>query len=84
MLKNWRLIQTIRTYSQEIGMEFGIEKRTMLIMKSEKRQRKELKCQIKKKIRTLEQKVNDLGILEADIIKQERTERKNKKSTKDK
>ena len=31
------LIQTVRIYSQDIGMEFGIEKYTMLIMKSGKR-----------------------------------------------
>ena len=30
------LIQTIRIYSQDIRMEFGIEKRAMLIMKSGK------------------------------------------------
>ena len=28
------LIQTIRIYIQDIGMEFGIEKGSMLIMKS--------------------------------------------------
>ena len=32
------LIQTIRIYSQDIGMEFGIEKCAMLIMKSVKRE----------------------------------------------
>ena len=32
------LIQTIGIYSQEVGMEFGILKCTMLIMKSAKRQ----------------------------------------------
>ncbi len=35
------LIQTIRIYSQDIGMEFGIEKCAMLIMKSGKRHRME-------------------------------------------
>ena len=25
MKKNWRLIETIRMYSQDIGMEFGIK-----------------------------------------------------------
>ena len=30
------LIHTIRIYSQRIGMEFGIEKCTMLIMRSGK------------------------------------------------
>ena len=33
------LIQTIRIYSQDTGMEFGIEKCAMLIMKNRKRQR---------------------------------------------
>ena len=32
------LIQTIRIFSQDIGMEFGIEKYAMLIMKKEKKQ----------------------------------------------
>ena len=31
------LIQTVRTYSQDIGMEFSIEKCAMLIIKSGKR-----------------------------------------------
>ena len=31
------LIHTVRIYSQDIGMEFGIEKCTLLIMKSGKR-----------------------------------------------
>ena len=35
------LIQTVRIYSQNIGMEFGIEKFTMLIMKSGKRETEE-------------------------------------------
>ena len=30
------LIQTVRIYSQDIGMEFGIEKCAMLVMKSGK------------------------------------------------
>ena len=34
-------IQTIRMYSQDIGMEFGIEKCAILIMKREKRLRTE-------------------------------------------
>ena len=32
------LIRTVRIYSQDIGMEFGIEKCAMLVMKSSKRQ----------------------------------------------
>ena len=31
------LIQTVRIYSQDIGMEFGIEKCVILVMKSSKR-----------------------------------------------
>ena len=31
------LIQAVRIYSQDIGMEFGIEKCAMLVMKSGKR-----------------------------------------------
>ena len=31
------LIDSVRIYSQDIGMEFGIEKCTMLVMKSHKR-----------------------------------------------
>ena len=31
------LIQTVRIFSQDIGMEFGIEKCAMLVMKSGKR-----------------------------------------------
>ena len=31
------LIHTIRIYSRDIGMEFGIEKCTLLVMKSSKR-----------------------------------------------
>ena len=32
------LIHTVRIYSRDIGMEFGIEKCAMLVMKSGKRQ----------------------------------------------
>ena len=32
------LIQTIRMYSQDVGMEFGIEKYAVLIMKKENRE----------------------------------------------
>ena len=34
------LIQAVRIFSQDIGMEFGIEKSAMLIMKSRKQQMK--------------------------------------------
>ena len=43
------LIQTVRIYSQDIGMEFGIEKCTMLVMESGKWHRMdEVKLTIKK------------------------------------
>ena len=35
------LIRTVRTYSQDIGMEFGLEKCAMLVMKSGKRHLKD-------------------------------------------
>ena len=35
MKKNWK--PPVRIYSQDIGMEFGIEKCAMLVMKSGKR-----------------------------------------------
>ena len=52
------LIQTIRIYSKNIGMEFGEEKCAMLIMKSEKKkkQREEENCRIKKESKGLERK----------------------------
>ena len=67
------LIHTVRIFSQDIVMEFGIEKSTKLVMKSGKRHltdRMELPNQ--DKIRTLGEKetYKYLGILEADTIKQ--------------
>ena len=42
-------MQTIRLYTQDIGMEFGIEKCVMVIMKNGKREeRKEYNYQIRK------------------------------------
>ena len=66
------LIQT-RIISQDIGMEFGIEKYAILIMKSRKRQITEgIELPNPKKIRTLEEKetYKYRGILEAGTIKQ--------------
>ena len=37
MKKNWKLLLAVRLYSQDIGMEFGIEKYATLVMKSDKR-----------------------------------------------
>ena len=40
-IKLVNLIQTIRIYSQEVGMEFDIKKYNMLIMKKKKETTKE-------------------------------------------
>ena len=51
------LIQTIRTYTQDRGMEFGAEKCTMLIMKGRKDiQRKEYNYQTRKQSECLERR----------------------------
>ena len=75
-------IQTVRIYSQDIGMKFGIEKCAILGMKSGKRlitEGVELPNQVV--IRTLGEKetYKYLGILEADTIKQEEMKEKNLK-----
>ena len=67
------LIYAVRIYSQDIGMEFGIEKCAVLVMKSGKQHitdRMELPNQ--DKFRTLgeNETYKYLGILEADTIKQ--------------
>ena len=64
------LIQTVRIYSQDIGIEFGIEKCAMLIRKSRRWHMMEEPNQ--EKIRTLREKETNkyLVILEADTIKQ--------------
>ena len=54
-LKN--LIQTIRLYSHDTGMEFNIEKCTMLKMKSERRESiKDIELQNQERIKTLREK----------------------------
>ena len=66
------LIHTVRIYSQDIGMEFGIEKCAMLVMKSGKRHLTErIDLPNQDKIRTLgeNETYKYLGILEADTIK---------------
>ena len=73
------LKHTVRIYSQDIGMEFGIEKCALLVMKSGKRHLiDEIDLPNPDKIRTLTENETDkyLGILEADTIKQ--VEMKNK------
>ena len=76
------LIQTVRIYSQDIGMEFGVEKCAMLVMTSGKRhliEGVELQNQIV--IRTLggKETYKYSGILEADTIKQVEMKEKIKK-----
>ena len=70
--KKETLIHAVRFYSQDIGMEFGIEKCTMLIMKRGKRHLTDgMELSNQDKIRTLEEEeiYKYLGILEADTIK---------------
>ena len=67
------LIHAVRIYSQDIGMEVGIEKCAMLVMKSGKRHMTDgMELPNHDRIRTLEEKetYKYLGILEADTIKQ--------------
>ena len=73
------LIHTIRIYSQDIGMEFSIEKCALLVMKKGKRHITDgIELPTQDKIRTLAENetYKYLGILEADTIKQ--AEMKNK------
>ena len=78
------LIHAVRIYSEDIEMEFGIEKCVMLVMKSSKRFLTDGKeRQNQDKIRTLGEKetYKYLGILESDTIKQvEMKEKLRKKS----
>ena len=67
------LIHAVRIYSQDIGMEFGIEKCAMLVMKSDKRHMTDgMELPNHDKIRTLRENktYKYLGILKADTIKQ--------------
>ena len=67
------LIHTVSIYSWDIKMEFGIEMRAMLVMKSGKRQLTDgMELPNKDKIKTLAENetYKYLGILEADTIKQ--------------
>ena len=66
------LMHSIRIYSQDMGMEFGIEKYTMLVMKRGKRHLTDgMELPNKDKIRTLgkNKTYKYSGILEGDIIK---------------
>ena len=65
--------------SQEIGMEFGIEKCAMLIVKNRIKQITEwIEQPNQERIRIFGEKINGkyLGILEADSIKQTKMEEK--------
>ena len=76
------LIQKIRVYSQDIKMEFGIEKWAMLVMKSEKWHVSEgidLPNQVVIRMRGEKETYEYLGILEADTIKQREMKVKIKK-----
>ena len=76
------LIHAVRIYSQDIGMEFSIEKCAILVIKSGKRhQTDRIELQNQDKIRTLGEKktYKYLSILEADIIKQVKMKEKIKK-----
>ena len=67
------LIHTVRIWSLDIGMEFGIEKCAMLVMKSGNRHMTDgMELSNQDKIRTVGEKetYKYLGILEADSIKQ--------------
>ena len=79
-LETW--IHADRIYSQDIGMKFGTEKCTMVIMKNSKRHLTNgMELLNQDKIRTLgeKEKYKYLGILEADTIKQMETKYKIKK-----
>ena len=66
------LIHVVRIYSQDIVMEFGIEKCAMPVMKSDKWHTTDgMELPNHVKIRTLEEETHKyLDILEADTIKQ--------------
>ena len=76
------LIHAVRIYTQDIGMEFGIEKCALLVMKSGKQDLTDGMEQTNQdKIRALEEKetYEYLGILEANITKQGKMKEKIKK-----
>ena len=65
------LIHAVRIYSQDIGMELGIEKYAMLVMKSGKRHMTDvMELPNHDKFRTLEKTNKYLGILEPNTIEQ--------------
>ena len=73
---------TVRICSRDIGMEFGIQKCAMLVMKSNKRQLTDgMQLPNEDKIKTFAENktYKYLGILEADTIKQVEMKEKFKK-----
>ena len=73
------LIHAVRIYSQDVGMEFSIEKYAILVMKSKKRHQTDgMELPNQEKIRMLREKeiYKYLGILEAETIKQEENKEK--------
>ena len=69
----------IKIYSQDIGIYFGIEKYDLQVTKSSKRHRAEgIELSNQEKIKTLGEKetYKNLGIVEADTIKQVEMKRK--------
>ena len=75
------LIQTVRKYNQDIGMEFSKEKCILQIMWDGKWDDKKIEQLNQEKIRILRKKktYNYHGILEADIIKRVDMKGQNKK-----
>ena len=76
------LIQTVRIYSQDIGMEFGIEKCAILVMKSTKEHMMEVvkwPNQVITRMLGEKETYKYLGILKADIVKQVEMKEKIKK-----
>ena len=72
-MKQETLIHTIRIYYKDIGMEFGMEKCALLVMKCGKRHITDgIELPNPDKMRTLAENVTNkyLGILEVDTIKQ--------------
>ena len=75
------MVKTIRIYIQDIGMEIGIERCAMLIIKKDKKASIEgMALSTQRIIRTLgEKNDNYLGILEADTIKETKMKKERKK-----
>ena len=80
MKKKWKLIQTMRIYSQDIGTEFGIQKFALQIIRTRKRQITEgIEQSNEEKIRTHGEKetYKYLEIFQVDTIRQVEMKEKN-------